>query len=273
MRTTITFLVLFAAVVAGAALLLPTVEAESSYYDWGQWYYPQYQYDYGYGYGYGYDYGYTYPYTNYGYGGGYSQYYSPYSPVFYNATFVNPRFVDADDFDDNRRRPDVDLRADDTSINEGESTRLRLDVDNADDCEASNSRNDRDFRGDVDEDGGTERVRPDRTTTYRITCSNRYGTSSDSVTVFVDEDDDIRVDLRADDTRIDEGDSTRLRWDVDGDADRCFASNDENDRDFEGNVDEDDGSVRVDPDETTTYTLTCWNNTDQDTDSVTIRVD
>lgn len=115
------------------------------------------------------------------YGGGYN---NSYSPTFYGANFFDSRFHDDFDDDDDIR---VDVRADDTRIDEGDSTRIRWTVDgNADVCRASNSRGDDDFEGTIDEDGGSMRVRPDRTTTYTVRCEN--GTSdSDSVTVRVDE--------------------------------------------------------------------------------------
>lgn len=80
-----------------------------------------------------------------------------------------------------------ELDASDTSIEEGDSVTLEWDT-----------RGDvRDARinqgiGSVDEDGGTERVRPNRTTTYRLTIEDRHGREEDcSVTVRVDEDDSL----------------------------------------------------------------------------------
>jgi len=147
-------------------------------------------------YGYGYNYGYhpfAGPYNMYGYGGGYDDNYYGYS--FYNARFFDAEFDDDFDFDDDDDDEDdddeitVNLRADDTSIDEGDSTTLRWDVDgNADSCSASNSEDDNDFEGSVDEDGGSERVSPDEDTTYRITCRNDDDTDTDSVTIRVDED-------------------------------------------------------------------------------------
>src|SRR3989344_5073923 len=75
------------------------------------------------------------------------------------------------------------------------------------------------------------------------------------------------VDLRVDDNIVDEGDSTTLRWDSTN-ADYCFASGD-----WSGTKDEDDSEStgRLFNDET--YRITCYNNSDSDDDSVTVRVE
>jgi hypothetical protein len=168
--------------------------------------------------------------------------------------------------------PTVDITANPLVIDEGETSVLTWNSNNADTCVASG-----DWSGALVLDGSRS-VQLFETSTFIITCSNERGSDTDSVTVTVIEDDDDegdapRVDLRADETSIEEGDSTTLRWDTDNNPDICVASNDENDDDFEGTVDEDGGSESISPNETTTYRITCSNDHCSDSDYVTVHVD
>jgi hypothetical protein len=80
--------------------------------------------------------------------------------------------------------------------------------------------------------------------------------------------DDISCDLSVSDSRIDEGDSTTLRWDTDGDVDSARINQ------GIGSVDEDGGSKRIHPDEDTTYRMTVKDrHGNEETCSVTVRVD
>ncbi len=169
-------------------------------------------------------------------------------------------------------QPSVNLTADDTSIDEGDSTTVRWNSSNADFCTASGGTNN--WSGSRGLSGSFNTGSLFSTRTYSITCSNNYGSASDSVTIRVndnnDDDGNINVDLRADDTSIDYGDSTILRWDSDN-ADDCRASGGTNgwsgDRNLNGSFRT--GSLYDD----TTYRIRCTNDDgDSDDDSITIRV-
>lgn len=110
-------------------------------------------------------------------------------------------------------------------------------------------------------------VWPTSTKSYTITAVGSNGsTSSRTVTVYVDEqsnDNECRIDdFSASDTSIDDGDSTKLRWNTTG-CDRVKISD-------IGNVDE-DGSKTVYPRKDITYTLTAYND-DGDSIKDTVRI-
>lgn len=164
----------------------------------------------------------------------------------------------------------VNLTADDTDIDSGDSTILRWSSNNADTCNASGGTNgwsgNRNLSGTFDTGSLTS------TRTYSITCSNNTGSANDSVTVRVNDnnEEDISVDISADDTDIEYGDNTIIRWDSDN-ADDCRASSGSSgwsgDRDLSGSFRT--GSLTDD----TTYRIRCTNdNGDSDDDSVTVRV-
>lgn len=173
------------------------------------------------------------------------------------------------------RRPNVDLRADDYSIDYNDSTTIRWDSDDADYCSASGG--DNGWSGSRGRSGTFYTQALDRDTTYYITCHNDSGSDSDSITIRVydDYDNDYddrrtpRVDLRADDYYIDYGENTNIRWDSD-DADYCRASGGTNG--WSGNRSRSGtfytGSITQD----TTYTMNCYNSRSSRSDSVTIRV-
>ncbi|KKT01089.1 MAG: hypothetical protein UV76_C0002G0002 [Candidatus Nomurabacteria bacterium GW2011_GWA2_43_15] len=111
---------------------------------------------------------------------------------------------------------------------------------------------------------------------FRAVARNSEGTDYGNVLSFrTDEDgnnddDDVNVDLRADRTRLGYGDSTTLRWDSDN-ADSCRAlrgtggwSGSKN-RSGSFNT----GALY----NTTTYEISCEDNNDEDSDSVTIVVE
>jgi len=293
------FLIIIAvALFAGVVILAPMGESEAAGYNTyyqpyqSSYYSPYSSYNYGTQVPYGWQVycppGYTYTgsvclwqgasygYNSYGGGspynyGNYNNYNYPFNNSFFTGQYnYNPYNYNYG----STGNLDVDIKADDTSVDEGDRVKITWDVDgNATSCYDSNSRNDSDWNGYVDEDGDSDTVRPDRDTTYYIRCWNNLYSATDSVTVRVDEDNnDIRVTVWADDTHIDDGDSTRIRWDVDGNADRCDASNNRGDNDFEGRIDEDGGSITVRPDRDTKYTVECENG-DSDSDSVTVFVD
>ena len=79
--------------------------------------------------------------------------------------------------------------------------------------------------------------------------------------------DEVRCDITASDTSIEEGDSTTLEYETEGDVDEAVINN------GVGRVDEDGGEVRVRPRKDTTYRLTVEGRDGSDTCTVTIRVD
>jgi uncharacterized repeat protein (TIGR01451 family) len=85
--------------------------------------------------------------------------------------------------------PTVSITADDTRISDGDSTRVRWDSDNADECSSSGGSNgwaksNRALSGTFN----TGSLSSNKT--YRITCTNAYGSANDSVTVRVDTNND-----------------------------------------------------------------------------------
>ena len=82
----------------------------------------------------------------------------------------------------------VSLRADDSNIDFEDNTTLRWSSSNADTCRASNG--DNGWSGSIDTSGSFNTRSLTDTTTYRITCYNNNDSASDSVTVYVDDDED-----------------------------------------------------------------------------------
>lgn len=120
--------------------------------------------------------------------------------------------------------------------------------------------------------GNDERIRieVDTTDTVRETNENN---NTDTATIDIDgdnfnnDDEDISCDIEADDTTIDEGDRTTLRFETDGDIDSASINQ------GIGSVDEDGGTERVSPREDTTYRMTVRGDGETETCSVTVRVD
>jgi hypothetical protein len=134
-----------------------------------------------------------------------------------------------------------DISADDTSIEDGDSVRLEWNSNNANSARINQG------IGSVSTNS-SRTVRPSDDTTYTLTVTNDQGDQATcSVTVRVHENNDLSCDLTASDTHIENGDSTTLRWDTDGDVDSARINQ------GIGSVDEDGGSKRIHPDEDTTY--------------------
>ncbi len=152
--------------------------------------------------------------------------------------------------------------ADDYSIDEGDSTKLRWSTTNCDYVNISH------VDDNLDEDGSVT-VSPDYDTTYTLRAYP--GGESRTLTIKVDdedidEDDECEIDeFDADDTRIKRGESTKLRWKTTGMDDVDITPGYSNRSD--------DGSVTVRPDITTTYTIRGYGNGCSDSDSVTVYVD
>jgi uncharacterized repeat protein (TIGR01451 family) len=159
--------------------------------------------------------------------------------------------------------PTVTLTANPSSIQQGQTSTLIWNSQNATSCSAAWTSS--------TAVGGFHPVSPSTTTTYSITCFNSDKQATAQATVYVSgtpQDQLPTVNLTADETRIDEGDSTRLRW-TSNNATSCTASGEwSGSKALVGS--EGTGSLFRDE----TYTITCFNNTGQSaTDSVTVRVD
>lgn len=169
-----------------------------------------------------------------------------------------------------QNNPTVNLTADDNSLNSGESTTLRWTSTNATSCTASGAWSGSKNTG-ANNSEGTGPLTSTRT--YSITCRNDAGNSafdSETITVSTVQGNGPTVNLTADDTRIDEGDETTIRW-TSTNADSCTASGGRNgwsgSRNRSGQFDT--GDLFND----TTYTITCTNQFGSATDSETVRVD
>ncbi len=170
-----------------------------------------------------------------------------------------------DDDDDNGGNCRIDdFDADDTSIEEGDSTDLNWETTGCDEVKINQG------IGEVNLDG-SEEVDPNDTTTYTLTAYEDGDIAdTDTVKITVNNDDDedsCSIDsFKADDYSIEEGDSTVIRWTTTG-ADGVDLSPGYSNR-------SDDGSVSVSPSRTTTYELTaeCQSGSDK-TRTITISVD
>ncbi len=155
----------------------------------------------------------------------------------------------------------TDFSASDTRIDEGDSTNLYWQTENCERVKISNI-------GDVSLNGN-KRVYPNSTRTYTITAYNFNGsTVTDSIRIYVDEEDndndDCRIDsFTADRTYINRGDSVNLRWRT-TDCDDVSITN-------YGSVD-DDGSETFYPNSTMTYTLRARGDNGSDLESIRITV-
>lgn len=155
--------------------------------------------------------------------------------------------------------------ADDTSIDDGDSTVLRWNTTNCDYVTLT------DISGNLDPDD-TRTVRPssDRTYTLRAYDFNGNLDDTDTVTIRVDNNntnDTCDIDsFSASPSTIARGNSATLRWYTSGDVDYVTISGLSGDRSS-------DGSVTVSPYSTTTYTLRAYcNNGYTRTDSETVYV-
>jgi hypothetical protein len=221
--------------------------------------YDYYDYDYSYDdYDYSYDYWYDYDYE-------YDYHYDYHYDYCSNIPGDQPSGYDC--HRDNDREPVCALSAEDTSIEEGDSTELHWTSENATSATLSSF-------GSVST-GGSRSVSPTSDKTYTLTVRDNDGdTDTCSVHINVeededeDEDEDLSCDLTVSDSRVEEGDEVTLEWDIDGDAN--YASINQG----IGRVDEDGGEEDVDVDEDTTFRLTVRDSHgNEDTCSATVRVD
>jgi hypothetical protein len=157
--------------------------------------------------------------------------------------------------------------ADDTTLDEGDSTDLNWRTTGCDYVDIDS--NDRDFNN-LDTDDSVS-VSPDSTTTYTLRAYDVNGNLGDTDTVRINVDeqnnDQCYIDsFSASPSNISQGNSSTLRWNTSGDVDYVTISN------FSGNRSE-DGSLSVSPYSTTSYTLRAYcNNGDSRTQSTTVYV-
>jgi hypothetical protein len=167
-----------------------------------------------------------------------------------------------DDDDDHESDCRIDeFKADDTSIEEGDSTDLRWETTGCDEVKINQG------IGEVDDDG-SEEVDPNSTTTYTLSAyddGKLEDTDTVKITVEEEDEDECSIDsFKADDYSIESGDSVRLSWKTTGADDTDLSPG--------GSYNADD-EVTVRPSRTTTYELTA--NCDQGSDkhkSLTISV-
>jgi len=170
------------------------------------------------------------------------------------------------------QNPTVQLTASPTSVSEGQGSTLSWNSGNATFCNASGGTNS--WAGTRNTSGTFFTGSLTNTITFSISCNNNNGGQAfDSVTIFVDEDDNDNdvpsVSLQADDTNIDFEDDTTLRWSS-SNADFCHASGGDNG--WSGNKSRSGTFNTGELTDTTTFRITCTNENGSDDDSVTIRV-
>ncbi len=157
--------------------------------------------------------------------------------------------------------PEVTLsfEADPEEIDEGDSSELTWDSDNATTCVASNG-----WSG-TKSLSGSQAVSPDSTTTYTLMCSKGSSSVTRSVTVQVDEVDAPEITFSASPTTIQQGNSSTLSWSTTN-ATSCTASGG-----WSGTKGT-SGTQVVSPSATTTYMLACTGLGGSDNASVTVNV-
>jgi hypothetical protein len=156
--------------------------------------------------------------------------------------------------------PTLSLTANPSTVTSGNRSTLNWSSNNADTCVASNG-----WSG-TKNLSGSQNVYPTYTTTYTIRCSNERGEVSQSVTVYVNEQqNNINVSLSANPNNINSGQASTLYWSSDN-ANNCYASDG-----WSGSKNL-SGNQVVYPYTTTTYTIRCTNNTETESRSVTVYV-
>lgn len=169
--------------------------------------------------------------------------------------------------------PTVTISASPSRIDSGDDSRITWDSDNATSCNASGGTNG--WSGSRARSGTFDTGALYDTKTYSITCTNSYGSDTDAVTVYVDDNnnndnDSVSVTISADRTSIGYNESTIIRWRP-RDADSCRGTGGTNGWSGRKSTSSDD--FQTGPlSRTTTFSITCENGNDSDSDSVTVRV-
>lgn len=141
--------------------------------------------------------------------------------------------------------PTVSLTANPGSVLRGNPSILSWTSSRANSCTATNN-----WSGSKST-SGNESVTPSQTTTYILTCSNQFGSSSDDATISVYEDNQFpTVTLTANPTQINQGSYSTLTWSSHNTT-SCTAFNG-----WSGTKSV-SGSESVTPNATTLYTITC----------------
>ncbi|MEX0924983.1 MAG: hypothetical protein WDZ82_03525 [Candidatus Paceibacterota bacterium] len=178
--------------------------------------------------------------------------------------------------------PSVDLKANGQNgpitIDEGSTTTLSWDVEDADSCVAGG-----DWSGSKTATSSSENLGELSVGNYSfdLTCANEHGTSSDSVDVKVKKDGNggggdnkPDVDLKANGSNgpitIDEGSTTTLSWTLDHDPETCVAGGDWSGSKATSSDSESLGLLSVGD---YTFDLTCANEHGTSTDSVDVTVE
>jgi len=207
---------------------------------------------------------YNQPYGDYIYEEYYVDYVTDYD-YWYDTPRYNPPHYDPPrrDYD----RPNCVISVSDETPEEGDSITITWDTWDTDHATLTGF-------GEVDEDGGSERIRVSNDRTFTLRVEGPGGSDSCSIDIEVEEDRDRDRDrspwceLDASDTSIEEGESTTLEWDTRGDV------RDARINQGIGSVDEDGGTKRVRPTRDTTYRLTVEDRDGDEYDcDVTVRVD
>ena len=179
-----------------------------------------------------------------------------------------------DDNDNNGDDPSVTIRANPSHVNSGQSSTITWDPSsNTDSCRASGGANS--WSGSKSRNGGSQSSGPlFNNTTFSITCENEDGSDTASTTVtvdnFVPNQNRPTVILSADQTSLAYNGATFVRWSTIG-ATSCQASG--GSVGWAGTKSIGPGSFYTGSlSSSRTYTLTCYNSTGSDTDSVTISV-
>ncbi|MFA5095500.1 MAG: thrombospondin type-1 domain-containing protein [Candidatus Paceibacterota bacterium] len=163
--------------------------------------------------------------------------------------------------------PTVSLTAGSTNVNYNGSTYLSWSSTNATSCTASGGNSG--WSGNKNTSGNFYTGSLTNTTTYNITCTGQGGNVSDSVTIYVDSQSisNPTVNLTADNTNVNYGSSTYLRW-TSSNATSCNVSG----GGWSGSQNLSGSFYTGSLYNTTTYNITCTNSVGSASDSVTVYV-
>ena len=165
--------------------------------------------------------------------------------------------------------PTVDLRADDTTLDSGDSTNVRWTSSNADTCRGTDGRNG--WSGNKNLSGTFYTGSLTTDTTYRITCTNEDGSVDDTITIRVNDEEEDRptVNIYASPSSVNYNGSSTVTWNS-SNADSCTANSGVNG--WSGSKGLSGSFYTGNLTTTTTFNITCRNDAGSSTDSTTIGV-
>ena len=168
--------------------------------------------------------------------------------------------------------PTVDIRADDTTVDFEDSTIVRWTSENADSCRGTGGTNG--WAGSLSRSGSFRTGDLTDDETFRITCTNDFGSDNDSVTIRVeDEDDDDEdrptVNIFANPSSVSFNGTSTITWNSDN-ADSCRTSGGTSG--WSGTRSRAGSFFTGNLTNTTTYTIRCTNENGSATDSTTVSV-